>query len=155
MPALRHRRLTDHRLNHHARYALSRADIGWPNEDLSWQDHGRCRQVADPDLFMPEDDDSTRQAAAKLVCQDCPVRTQCLAYALAHQEPFGIWGGTTPRERRALTPIDRRSVGTHDAAIARLTRLGKTAAEIATELAITPRTVLRARARLRATEAIA
>ena len=38
---------------------------------------------------------------AKSVCARCPVRADCLAYALAANEPEGVWGGTDPVERRA------------------------------------------------------
>ena len=42
------------------------------------------------------------EAAAKLVCAACPVAAQCLQYALAGQEPFGVWGGRSPEEREAM-----------------------------------------------------
>ena len=42
------------------------------------------------------------EARAKAVCADCPVREACLAYAINTGEDFGVWGGTTPDERRAL-----------------------------------------------------
>lgn len=65
----------------------------------SWQDHANCMGV-DPDLFFPERGASTREA--KGVCQGCVVREQCLEYALANSEKFGIWGGMSERERRRL-----------------------------------------------------
>jgi len=37
------------------------------------------------------------------VCTGCPVRAQCLEHALAHDERYGVWGGTSERERRRLT----------------------------------------------------
>ncbi len=43
---------------------------------------------------------STREA--KKICTGCEVRAECLAYALAHDERFGIWGGLSERERRRL-----------------------------------------------------
>ena len=49
---------------------------------------------------------SPRRAAltreAKKVCVGCDVRAECLEYALAHDERFGIWGGLSERERRKL-----------------------------------------------------
>jgi WhiB family redox-sensing transcriptional regulator len=42
------------------------------------------------------------QKRAKAVCMGCPVRTECLADALDNRTEFGIWGGMTERERRAL-----------------------------------------------------
>ena len=65
-----------------------------------WWFAGLCAQT-DPELFFPEKGGSTR--AAKAVCAGCPVRAECLGYALAHDERFGVWGGTSERERRRLT----------------------------------------------------
>ncbi len=64
-----------------------------------WQDRANCMGV-DPDLFFPERGASTREA--KGVCQGCEVREDCLEYALANSEKFGIWGGMSERERRRL-----------------------------------------------------
>ena len=44
------------------------------------------------------------QNRAKAVCLACPVRTECLADALDNRIEFGVWGGMTERERRALLP---------------------------------------------------
>jgi WhiB family redox-sensing transcriptional regulator len=64
---------------------------------------GACRLV-DPDLFFPVaigTAPAARQGeAAKAVCGPCAVRANCLSYAL-EAKPEGIWGGTTPDERRA------------------------------------------------------
>jgi WhiB family transcriptional regulator, redox-sensing transcriptional regulator len=58
---------------------------------------------ADPEAFFPYmDAPTTEVAAAKVVCAGCPVQTECLTYALEADEPHGIWGGLTPRERRRL-----------------------------------------------------
>jgi WhiB family transcriptional regulator, redox-sensing transcriptional regulator len=65
----------------------------------TWVDDALCPQV-DPDLFFPEKGGSTRQA--KQVCMECTVRQQCLAWALEHEERFGIWGGKSERERRRM-----------------------------------------------------
>jgi len=46
--------------------------------------------------------DGAAQNRAKAVCTACPVRLQCLVYALDQREWFGVWGGMTERERRAL-----------------------------------------------------
>ena len=66
---------------------------------LAWQQHALCAQT-DPEAFFPEKGGSTREA--KAVCQACPVREDCLEYALANDERFGIWGGMSERERRRL-----------------------------------------------------
>ncbi|MFZ4515891.1 MAG: WhiB family transcriptional regulator [Acidimicrobiia bacterium] len=64
-----------------------------------WQEQANCLGV-DPDLFFPERGASTREA--KAVCAGCEVRVDCLEYALANGEKFGIWGGLSERERRRL-----------------------------------------------------
>lgn len=66
---------------------------------LSWQERALCAQT-DPEAFFPEKGGSTREA--KKVCTGCEVRAECLEYALAHDERFGIWGGLSERERRKL-----------------------------------------------------
>lgn len=66
---------------------------------LAWQDRALCAQT-DPEAFFPEKGGSTREA--KRVCSSCDVRSECLEYALAHDERFGIWGGLSERERRKL-----------------------------------------------------
>ena len=64
--------------------------------------------------FIPplrEESDTERRArerAAKRVCAACPVRRECLDFALRLREPFGIWGGLTESERRRLTGTDAR-----------------------------------------------
>lgn len=64
-----------------------------------WQDEALCAQT-DPDAFFPEQGMSSRDA--KSVCAACPVRQECLEYALENDERFGVWGGLSERERRAL-----------------------------------------------------
>ena len=68
-------------------------------EDNQWQDRALCAQT-DPEAFFPEKGGSTREA--KRICLGCEVKDQCLDYALAHDERFGIWGGLSERERRRL-----------------------------------------------------
>jgi WhiB family transcriptional regulator, redox-sensing transcriptional regulator len=68
-------------------------------EAESWQLFANCLGV-DPDLFFPERGASTKEA--KGVCQGCVVREDCLEYALANGEKFGIWGGLSERERRRI-----------------------------------------------------
>ncbi|MQA61379.1 MAG: WhiB family transcriptional regulator [Actinophytocola sp.] len=68
-------------------------------EAEDWQERALCAQT-DPEAFFPEKGGSTREA--KRICQGCEVRSECLEYALAHDERFGIWGGLSERERRKL-----------------------------------------------------
>ena len=70
-----------------------------PEIDLSWQGQANCVGV-DPDIFFPERGASTKEA--KAICAACAVREDCLEYALDNGEKFGIWGGTSERERRRL-----------------------------------------------------
>ncbi len=70
-----------------------------PNGERRWQEQANCLGV-DPDLFFPERGASTREA--KAVCRSCEVQGDCLEYALAHGEKFGIWGGLSERERRRV-----------------------------------------------------
>jgi len=58
-----------------------------------------CPQT-DPEAFFPSKGGSTRDA--KRICKGCPVREQCLAWALGENMRFGIWGGLSERERRKL-----------------------------------------------------
>lgn len=68
-------------------------------EEQDWQERALCAQT-DPEAFFPEKGGSTREA--KRICQGCEVRSECLEYALQHDERFGIWGGLSERERRKL-----------------------------------------------------
>ena len=75
----------------------------------NWRDDAACLD-ADPDLFFPIGTtgpalDQTDQA--KRICQACPVRKRCLAWALELGAAAGIWGGTTEDERRAPAPSGR------------------------------------------------
>ena len=75
---------------------------GRDDPELSWQERSLCAQT-DPEAFFPEKGGSTREA--KKVCVSCDVRSQCLEYALEHDERFGIWGGLSERERRRLKKL--------------------------------------------------
>jgi WhiB family redox-sensing transcriptional regulator len=65
----------------------------------AWQARANCMGV-DPELFFPERGSSTREA--KEVCRGCVVRIECLEFAIANSEKFGIWGGMSERERRRV-----------------------------------------------------
>jgi WhiB family redox-sensing transcriptional regulator len=71
-----------------------------------WTGYAACHVPGvDPELFFPLADAGPalpRVAAAKRICAGCPVRVNCLGWALRAGEPAGIWGGTTPEERRGL-----------------------------------------------------
>ncbi len=63
-----------------------------------WVRVAACRQSQPDQLFVR----GAEQNKAKQVCAGCPVRTECLAEALDNQIEWGVWGGMTERERRAL-----------------------------------------------------
>jgi WhiB family transcriptional regulator, redox-sensing transcriptional regulator len=65
----------------------------------AWRLDALCAET-DPEAFFPEKGGSTRDA--KRVCTGCPVRAQCLEFALENDERFGIWGGLSERERRRV-----------------------------------------------------
>lgn len=75
--------------------------------DMSWQARAACRDV-DPELFFPVGTGGAsfdgQVAEAKAVCARCPVRGDCLSWALAGLE-FGIAGGATPEERRRINAV--------------------------------------------------
>jgi WhiB family transcriptional regulator, redox-sensing transcriptional regulator len=70
---------------------------------VSWQDRAACRGM-DALLFFGPDDEAgpereIREAKAKAICKPCPVRVQCLDYALRNSIRHGIWGGLNEEER--------------------------------------------------------
>jgi len=69
------------------------------HQPLAWADFGSCT-TADPDLFFPQPGADT--SSARSICRSCPVRTQCLDYALSSGQKHGIWGGMTESQRRRL-----------------------------------------------------
>ena len=69
--------------------------MGWTKD---WASRAACRGT-DPDTLFVQ---GAAQNRAKAVCLGCAVRTECLADALDNNIEFGVWGGMTERERRAL-----------------------------------------------------
>jgi hypothetical protein len=69
-------------------------------------DGALCAQV-DPEVFFPEKGGSFRDA--KRICAMCPVRQECLDWALENREPFGIWGGKSVSERQKIRAANSRS----------------------------------------------
>lgn len=81
----------------------------WTSEN--WRAVASCRD-SDPNLFYPLGRGlaALEQAAvAKLVCRACPSREPCLSFALATHQELGVWGGTSPEERRQLLRQRRSS----------------------------------------------
>jgi len=69
-------------------------------DDMSWAQDAACRGLTH--LFFPDHGDARTGSAAKAVCAGCPVRVECLTWALDNHEGIGIWGGCNTRERRIL-----------------------------------------------------
>jgi hypothetical protein len=72
--------------------------------DESWRARGVCRRH-DPETFFPAPSDSPDAALA--LCRGCDVQGACLAWALDAGDCHGVWGATTPRERRAMGVVWR------------------------------------------------
>jgi WhiB family redox-sensing transcriptional regulator len=80
--------------------------------DRSWQTTGLCRGNHSYLFFPPstverKEERERREIKAKAICQVCPVKGDCLEFALEIKEPYGIWGGYTETERRQL--LSRRA----------------------------------------------
>jgi hypothetical protein len=67
--------------------------------DSAWRTKGVCQQV-DPETFFPAPNEPADAAIS--LCRSCDVQGPCLAWALDVGDCHGVWGGTTPRERRAM-----------------------------------------------------
>ncbi len=80
-----------------AEFHLTRSE-----DHIPWCEEARCRAY-DPEIFFPEKGESPRRA--KHICSLCPVRLECLNYALRHDLRYGVWGGLSDRERRRLKRI--------------------------------------------------
>lgn len=63
-----------------------------------WRVRASCRDEDPDQLFVR----GAEQRKVRIMCLNCPVRTECLAEALDNRIEFGVWGGMTERERRAL-----------------------------------------------------
>lgn len=82
-----------------------------------WRDAADCTS-ADPEIFFPEKGRIDQAAAARRICAGCPVKTECLEFALENDEEWGVWGGLSERERRRLksggvVPLRRCRAGLH------------------------------------------
>jgi WhiB family redox-sensing transcriptional regulator len=86
------------------------------NRLMPWANRAACA-AEDPELFYPSVEgraDITKRstAQAKAICARCPVRTECLDYAIRFDEPDGVWGGKTRIER---VKMSKRLSGTRSA----------------------------------------
>ena len=75
-----------------------------------WRDQGACAGLND-DTFFPRGGGPTAERKvrhAKVICFSCPVQPECGQWAIDNREPFGVWGGVSEKERRAI--LRRRGV---------------------------------------------
>lgn len=75
--------------------------------DPAWRIRGAC-QAVDPETFFPAPSEPAEAAVA--LCRTCDVQGSCLAWALEVGDCHGVWGATTPRERRAMLVAWRADV---------------------------------------------
>ena len=88
-------------------------------ERRDWWRSAAC-QEADPELFFPvasQGPGADEIARAKAVCAGCQVRRECLQYALATRQLYGVWGGTTEDERRRYVRRENERTGGRRASI--------------------------------------
>jgi WhiB family redox-sensing transcriptional regulator len=110
-----------------------------------WMVDGRCRvEDIPPDVFFPSRGESL--ALPKSICARCPVKVQCLDYALRTRQYHGVWGGASERERRRMRSAiaaERTTVDDTAARIRHMRAWGLTDQEIARELGISTRAIYR------------
>lgn len=72
-------------------------------ETYRWQQQAACRGLDVEQFYFTAGERGAkrnkREAAAKAICRQCPVRALCYAYAVQYED-YGIWGGSTPAERQ-------------------------------------------------------
>ena len=68
--------------------------------DTSWMSEAKCKGLTE--LFFVERFEYKKAEEAKKVCEGCPVRQECLEYAIVNVETDGIWGGLSPKKRRPI-----------------------------------------------------
>lgn len=66
-----------------------------------WARYSACKGE-DPNIFFPDGYDRDQYALARSICAECPATKGCLQYALDNRVREGMWGGLSPRERKAL-----------------------------------------------------
>lgn len=74
--------------------------------ETDWMAQAKCREM-DPAVFFPND--GIGVLIAQRICRDCPVREECLEYALADGVGHGVWGGASERQRRRILSQRRAS----------------------------------------------
>lgn len=88
--------------------APSSRNVPSPRQQWEWQRRARCRNL-DPEVFFEAEHEGRgtrirRERVAKRICLDCPVQRECRTHALSLGERYGVWGGTSERDRRLQKP---------------------------------------------------
>jgi WhiB family transcriptional regulator, redox-sensing transcriptional regulator len=119
-----------------------------PFDDQPWIADAACARppaAEDRDIFFPEKGGSVHDA--KMICNNCQVRGDCLTYALEHGERFGVWGGLSERERRLLRtrrPGKRRRLTADQIdEVCRLYANGLTSTALGDRYGVNPNVILR------------
>ena len=82
----------------HMTAAPTRLDVEEAEARIAWVAQARCKGTDPDQLFVR----GGAQRKAATICRHCPVLMQCGADALDNRVEFGVWGGMTERQRRAL-----------------------------------------------------
>jgi WhiB family redox-sensing transcriptional regulator len=80
-------------------------DAGFFDGDSAWMERALCSHSRRPDLWFPAKGESLAPAVG--VCGRCPVRAQCLDYAIEHDIREGVWGAESPQGRRKIARARR------------------------------------------------
>ena len=78
------------------------------SSEQAWMNEANCRGL-DASAFFPSD--ASGVEAARRVCAECSVRSECLEYSLENRLDHGIWGGTSERQRQRLLRARRPVAG--------------------------------------------
>lgn len=74
----------------------------------AWMSEGACAGHPEPDLWFPDKGGFKDTQRARMICDSCTVRADCLRYAVDEMITHGMWGGLAPKERRHLQQPRRR-----------------------------------------------
>lgn len=111
-----------------------------------WREHAACRGYP-TEMFFPERGDNAAILEAKALCARCPVRDDCLEFAVVSGERQGVWGGKTDRSLRPLRVALERSNKSRGARrqqeARRLAGLGFAPWQIADRIGVTERSLYR------------
>lgn len=94
-----------------------------------WARSARCRGT-DTSVMYPPPNEPAALKAAVAVCDGCPVRPDCLRHALTEREDFGVWGGTTPKQRHRLNRLVAIGGWTVDEVVSQTTTLAPTTVKV-------------------------